>query len=162
MAQQWNDDYGSQLENIRKIGEGGEGSAHLMRRTTTNQLVVVKIAHRYERWGHLPREVRVLREILGQHPRIINLLHYDLTIDGRYIGIYEYYAGGDLMGMIKDRKYSRESRIWHVFLQVAEALAFLHHGHTEVGALEKEGWRHIVHCDLKVCPQSQVAVFTGY
>ena len=75
-----------------------------------------------------PREVHILRDILGRHDRIVRFLHHHES-PGRLNLFYEYYPGGDLQGFI-ERYYMMkqmipEGFIWHVYLQCLEALAFL-------------------------------------
>lgn len=66
------------------------------------------------------------------------------------MAFYDYYAGGDLRSITRPGGATISSTLKHVFLQVSEALAFLHYGFTEPGVPPPRGWRHVVHCDLKV------------
>ena len=159
MSRHWGPNYHDNLEAVKKIGQGGEGSAFLMRRTTDRKLLVCKVSHVYQKWKNTdnPREAKILREIVREHPRILKMLHFEITRRMEFMAFYDYCAGGDLREMMvvdHDGLYhgGTSARVlWHVFLQLAEALAFLHYGFTQLGIPPPAGWRHIVHCDLKVC-----------
>ena len=154
MSRHWGPNYHDTLEPVKKIGQGGEGSAFLVRRTTNNRLLVCKVATRFIRWKDTdhPREAKILLQIIRNHPRILKMLHFEITHREHFMAFYDYYAGGDLRAMMVEEHGGVRTRVlWHVFLQMAEALAFLHYGFTEIGIAPPRGWRHIIHCDLKVC-----------
>ncbi|KAL6719548.1 hypothetical protein ACLMJK_003789 [Lecanora helva] len=152
MALTWGPDYHRDLENMRKIGEGGEGIAFLMKSKRTKKLLVCKVSKKgYPKWKNTidSREAKIL-DLLGDHPRILKMLYYEITVDKQCMAFYEYYAGGDLRSLSGWGKGSMQPHIvLAVFKQLAAALAFLHHGFTRTGVDPPRGWQHIIHCDVK-------------
>jgi len=145
------------LQLIKIIGEGSEGSCELHQRIGDGKLVVCKKAHIIRKnmiQGNTPREVKILRDTLRPHDRIINLISY--TFDKKCDELHTYYdycAGGDLQSYLYPDTGSSEAFIWHVFRQMAEALAYLHTGYARSDP-NKSGkmphsWRPVVHCDIK-------------
>ncbi|KAL8763379.1 MAG: hypothetical protein Q9194_007360 [Teloschistes cf. exilis] len=124
-------------ERIKSLGRGGQGTAHLLKSRTTGALIVCKVIYKDEK-----------------HYQNYNIQLY-----------LEYCDGGDLSALIRKfhRRYNEETRewdyyrvpesfIWHVFLQLAEALAYIHHGrdHRDPKTeLPKENWLSVVHRDIK-------------
>ncbi|KAI4253475.1 MAG: hypothetical protein LQ352_003669 [Teloschistes flavicans] len=122
-----------------------------------------------------PREARILRDILGEHRRIIKLncekespipsLHLlnpetskkdNLTITTKTTG-YNYCSAGDLERLadayISHQAHIPESFIWHVFLQLAEAFAFIHTGYDRLSLDPRrrphKGFHPVIHRDVK-------------
>ena len=118
--------------------------------SSDNTLVVRKVLKDWPRDGQRPLEVRILKDILPLHRSILNLYYWSKIPEKRKVHLYyEYCSGGSLDRLIpKGRPGSLpESFIWHVFLQLAEALEVLHH----------LGTQKVVHRDVK--PEN---VFLGF
>ncbi|KAI4103127.1 MAG: hypothetical protein L6R37_004013 [Teloschistes peruensis] len=157
-------------ERIKTLGRGGQGTAHLLKSCTTGTLIVCKVIYKdkkqYQDWFAYKRgdELFFLREALRPNPRIISL--YSALTSPSSIQLYlEYCDGGDLSSLIRKfhRRYNEETReweyyripesfIWHVFLQLAEALAYIHHGrdHRDPNTQpSNKDWLSVVHRDIK-------------
>ena len=147
------DDY----REIRQIGAGGFGNCFLLERKKDQVLRVCKVQARefYERKDSpgKPIEVKILQDILPPHDRIIRL--HDYVLQPRTIQMYyDYCEGGDLHQLI-GRYFDQwldipETFIWHAYIQLSEALAFLHSGYDRrrYGSLPLE-WTSIIHGDIK-------------
>ena len=140
-------------EVLKELGSGSEGVAYLLESCSTGELVVRKKFSRFEWEGALPREVVILTKKLGPHRNIVNLIDYRLEGDpkSRHKQILtthsEYCAGGDLSRYQDGR--TDEDLLWHVFMSVAAALAYMHYGlrsgsrtvsrpHTEFSVIHRD------------------------
>lgn len=99
-----------------------------------------------------PTEAAILADILGPHRYIIDLKCWyqnPLTF------WYEYCSAGDLQDLIDaytDRKARiPEGFIWHSFLQLADACAYMHTGYDRLANSDRppRGFQPIVHRDIK-------------
>ncbi|KAI4088298.1 MAG: hypothetical protein L6R37_008225, partial [Teloschistes peruensis] len=101
-----------------------------------------------------PREVRILRDILGDHRRLIKVNWWE-SKDSTTTMWYNYCSGGDLEGLvdayISHQAHIPESFIWHAFLQLAEAFAFIHFGYDRlsIDGRPHKGFKPIIHRDVK-------------
>ena len=140
-------------EKIRSIGSGGQADVHLVRRRSDNKVYVCKVESDPPSDGR-SEEIRILKK-LGPHPRIIDMIDYvskpcDIQL------ILDYHRGGDLADLIEDYMRSKlrfdEAFIRHVFLQLVEALAFIHKGVLNLPTCKRrtpKSWTSIVHRDIK-------------
>lgn len=108
------------------LGEGGNGSVHLLVDKISKVQVAVKGIH----WGmgrstsinHIRRELRILQQL--QHP---NIVHFKFCLIRRakiYI-VMEYIRGGTLRQIIAQDEHSLDDlKIW--FAQLVSALGYLH------------------------------------
>ncbi|KAL8713273.1 MAG: hypothetical protein Q9225_006793, partial [Loekoesia sp. 1 TL-2023] len=101
-----------------------------------------------------PAEVTILNSILSPHPHIIDLQHWSQSPTTTTLW-YEYCSQGDLQDLI-DAYTSRrakipESFIWHTFLQLASAFAYIHTGYDSSSDRPKphKNFQPIVHRDVK-------------
>jgi len=143
-------------EVIKEIGKGHQGTTHLCRTDNTGELLVRKTAHKFNMVDDIPLEVKILKDTLGKHPRIINMKGYKLKVDrgitprANLVMFFNYCSGGDLSRYESGK--TKEQFLWHVFLQMAEALAYLHYGYKQ-NAPEKNrlpnNWQPVIHRDLK-------------
>ncbi|MCJ1224186.1 Serine/threonine-protein kinase Nek2 [Toensbergia leucococca] len=144
------------FQRIRSIGEGGQGKCYLVRRKEDNKLLVLKIIKRRGGLGvRTPvTEVRV-HALLPQHHRIVELFGVKSSLTASYV-FYEHCDAGDLFEVMvkfgKKKTYIPEAFIWHIFVQLAEALAYIHHG--RLGSLRRSSrnnlsWPVITHRDIK-------------
>ena len=86
--------------------------------------------------------MKILNEILPKHSSLVSLYYYSLKPEEYKLHMYyEYCSGGSLDSLIPKSKPGSlpESFIWHVFIQLAEALEVLHY----------LGTQKVVHRDVK-------------
>ncbi|KAL8801053.1 MAG: hypothetical protein Q9182_004745 [Xanthomendoza sp. 2 TL-2023] len=158
------------LHFIRRIGHGGEGYCDLFRvHAAPETLLAVKtllrtpdlVRHRNNK--RKPLEAHILQDVLSTpHPHVIQMFGYTCT-PGRTVLYYEYCSLGDLQDVV-EAYFSRnvtipEGFIWHVYLAIAKALAYLHTGYIapssvlsstdSIKQVENEGWNPILHRDIK-------------
>lgn len=139
-------------KEIRSIGHGGNGHCLLLERRSDRTLRVCKITRRFEQEDE-PFEAVVLNGILPQHPRLA-LLHDTIIQTETFQMYYTFYPVGDLSSLIaaySDRKaLIPETFLWHCFIQLAEALAFIHYGCSEKqNPNVSVTWTSIIHGDIK-------------
>ena len=148
-----------EIEDAAVLGYGGNGKAVLVRKRSTHQLRVCKIIHNEEGddWETYLTEVKILRDLLPPSERI---LRFDeaFRVSPTRCQIYtEYCDQGDLYKLVgrymEARRLIPESFIWHIFLQLSEALAYIHYGyHHKIGTTiqhHKGSWPEIIHADMK-------------
>ncbi|KAI4201426.1 MAG: hypothetical protein LQ350_003264 [Teloschistes chrysophthalmus] len=101
-----------------------------------------------------PREIRILRDILGDHRRLIKVNWWESKNSTTTIW-YNYCSGGDLDRLvdayITHESHIPEAFIWHVFLQLADAFAFIHFGYDRlsIDGRPYKGFKPIIHRDVK-------------
>ena len=120
-------------KEIRQIGSGGYGNCFLLERKTDKALRVCKVqarehSHKDGGYEDVPIEVSILQDILPRHDRILHL--HDFIVQTHTVQLYyDYHDGGDLEGLINryaDRwEEFPETFLWHAFLQLSEAVAFI-------------------------------------
>ena len=143
-------------DEIQHIGEGGQGACSLVRRSRDSQLLVLKASSEPKISRGTPIEIRILRDLLPPHQRIASLVDSCIFPDHTEL-YFEYCDGGDLQDLIDQycdhMTQIPESFIWHVFIQMAEALAFLHYGWSlqerRPFTRSISPWRRIIHRDIK-------------
>ena len=141
---------------LKKLGAGAFGTVDLVRCRSNGQLYACKFVKNPERHedGQIA-EARLLDEVLPKHERIVRL--HDFIEDGKSpFGalIMDYANGGDLRTLILDyahrTRHVPEAFLWHIYLQVSQAVAFLHCGmEASSDWSPRDGWRGIVHSDIK-------------
>ena len=146
---------GESYEEIKKLGQGGQGKVVAVKRKCDNKVLVRKEQNVYKMFGDIPSEMHILEKVLKNHPRIIEFdsANY-LKANNALVLYFEFCKGGDLMDYVpkRDEKGVSESFIWDCFTQMAEALAFLHYGYSRY---EKDpnnppkGWCRVIHRDIK-------------
>ena len=145
------------FEELEEVGAGSNGRCVLLKRKSDKALRVCKIAQRIKvcrnKYEDKPLEASILLDVLPKHDRILRL--YDALVQPRTVQLYyEYYSHGDLYNLIrhhqKNMEFIPEAFMWHAYLQLSEALAFLHTGYDprESQALPAD-WQPVIHGDLK-------------
>ena len=146
-----------EVENYKKVGHvgsGGYGNCLLLQKRSNQTLRVCKVQKRTKELSE-PLEIEILRDILHDHPRIVRL-HEAITHTHTMQLYFDYYPGGDLFQF--NARYMEywepvpESFIWHCFLQLSEALAYIHHGYDRrqlSGSPSASEWQSIIHGDVK-------------
>lgn len=150
------DDY----KEVRSLGFGGNGNCFLLERREDQLLRVCKVSRRRpEYMASLdvirPLEARILQDILPTHDRILRI--HDCIINPLTTQLYfDYCSGGDLQDLMDHyyqlQKPMEENFLWHCYLQLAEALAFLHTGYDRrlpSRLNPPTSWTSVIHCDIK-------------
>ena len=145
------------FEELKEVGAGSNGRCVLLQRRCDKALRVCKIAQRIKvrrnRYEDKPLEASILLDVLPKHDRILRL--YDALIQPRTVQLYyEYYSHGDLYGLIrhheKNMEFIPETFMWHAYLQLSEALAFIHTGYDQDAShFVPPEWQPVIHGDLK-------------
>ena len=141
-------------KHVRHVGSGGYGNCSLLQKRSNQTLRVCKVQKRTKEASE-PLEIEILRDILHDHPRIVRL-HETITHTHTMQLYFDYYPGGDLFQLnaryVEEWEPVPESFIWHCFLQLSEALAYIHHGwdrrHSS-GPPPASEWQSIIHGDVK-------------
>jgi len=121
----------TQWELTEKLGEGGFGEVWLARHKSLNEARVFKFCFRVDRVRSLKREVtlfRVLKERVGEHPRIVRLMDIYFEEPPFYLEM-EYVPGRDLATWAEEQgglqNVPLETRL-EIAAQVADALQAAH------------------------------------
>ncbi|KAL8837207.1 MAG: hypothetical protein Q9176_005838 [Flavoplaca citrina] len=160
-----------------RLGDGGEGHIDLFRLHCPPQtLLAIKTLKRtpdlifHKNKTRKPLEAHILQDLLPTpHPHIVQMFGYTCT-PRKTMMIYEYCSLGDLQDVLeshfKRQALIPEGFIWHIYLAVAKALAYLHTGYItpshhlnspansdadSLALLQKfdEPWTPILHRDIK-------------
>ncbi|CAL8579532.1 hypothetical protein XPA_005272 [Xanthoria parietina] len=154
-----------QYTPIRPLGTGGQGTAYLLRSRRTESLVACKVIPHPRSENKDESELFFLRDALPPHSRIIGLRSALVTPSHTQLYL-DYCSGGDLTSFIEAyeskpqsrgprqiRNYIPEPFIWHTFLQLTEALAFIHHGYNCNAPSSRQKtpdkWLSVIHRDIK-------------
>ena len=143
-------------EVVRSFGHGQTSSAvKLVRKTVGDktELFACKAIPRKqgETARNIPLEVHILRDILPRNERLCAIVDY--FPDPYGVFMMEFCDGGDLQKLanryFKQELDIPESFLWHVFLQVAEGLAYIHQGYGQT-EIPKNEWSSVIHADIKL------------
>lgn len=99
-----------------------------------------------------PTEAAILADILGLHRGIIDLKHWSQSPTTLW---YEYCSAGDLQDLVDAYTNRRlripEAFIWHAYVQLADAFAYIHTGYDRLAHSDRppRGFQPIVHRDVK-------------
>ena len=133
------------LRRVRRLGVGAEGTTWLEQNRETGVYWACKVMKVREMIEEMPREVWIRKHCMSpDHRSLVRLNGWCVTgtaPEQRCRIYYEYCAGGDLQQLIPRGHPARhpEGFIWHVFIQLAEALHEMH----------SRGPQHVVHRDVK-------------
>ena len=143
------------LEVVKQIGSGGQGSCALVRRHKDHQLYVLKTMKHKDTYDGKAREAAILED-LPECNRICKYIASYIWPD-RIGVLFEYCNAGDLHKIIEsygiEQRTIPEAFVWHVFIQLAEALAYIHYGYGR----DEDNWTRIIHRDVK--PQNVFLTF---
>ncbi|KAL8755992.1 MAG: hypothetical protein Q9184_004640 [Pyrenodesmia sp. 2 TL-2023] len=145
---------------IKRLGAGSEGTAHLVKNRWSGAVVVCKVIPHLNNHNHAESELFFLRDALYHHSRIINL--QSALISPSQTELYlDYCDGGDMATFIEANHwklkdaYIPEAFVWHAFLQLSEALAFIHYGFDRNAPFVSgkpelpDQWLPVIHRDIK-------------
>ncbi|KAI4183594.1 MAG: hypothetical protein L6R41_005317 [Letrouitia leprolyta] len=145
---------------VKRLGTGGQGTAHLLKTPRRGSLVVCKVIPHQRHHIYVESELAALRDALPPHNRIVKIR--SALISPSQTQLYlDYYNGGDLSSFMEKYHYGLrthcipESFIWHTLLQLSEALAYIHHGYdrtaTPATGRQKlpKNWLTVIHRDIK-------------
>ena len=140
------------LISVKSLQHGGEGKVWLLRREKDRKLIVCKAIPHITNPFAIPIEVRILQGLLPHHNRIICLRDWFKASTATQM-YFDYFDGGDLE-QLSHHYYSRnaklpESFLWHIFLQLSEAVAFLQYGYNAHRQKKPSKWQKILHRDIK-------------
>jgi 5'-AMP-activated protein kinase catalytic alpha subunit len=114
---------------IKTIGSGSYGQVYLGLNTITNEYYAIKHMDKKNTQNLLHSLTAVQKEIEIQskieHPNIVKLLYVKET-DISYDLIMEYAKGGNLFHFIRKTKGLSEDLSFSLFIQVVNAINFLH------------------------------------
>lgn len=118
-----------QVDSSCFIGSGSYGDVYLSKNNNDNKFYAVKVllkAKIIEKTGHLDniyKEIKLHSKL--EHKNIIKLISY-YENENNIILIMEYAKKGTLFNYIRNRKYLSEKEAFSFFIQVANAIYFLH------------------------------------
>ena len=143
--------YSDQYVILKTIGKGGQGRTEIAKRRRDGKVFVRKVQKDFRWLGDRPKESVLFEEVLTPHPSIVEFDHANFLDNDQSLVLYfEHCEGGDLQHFIDQEDRPSEKFIWSVFLQLADALAFLHYGISRRHPhSQPEGWRRVIHRDLK-------------
>ncbi|KAI9828882.1 MAG: hypothetical protein M1819_006497 [Sarea resinae] len=160
-----------------RLGSGGQGTCDLVRQPGPTGVFLVR--KRFHASPHsttfiktrnahsgadetVDMETYILRDVLvAPHENIARLVDsFSDPHHGATELFFEYCDGGDLHGLIRQYRARTavvpEAFVWHVFLQLAKALAYLHSGivfdegdECATARYPLETWHAVLHRDLK-------------
>lgn len=146
-------------QQVRQVGSGSYGSCVLLKRKSDSALRVCKVTERIQlhngdgAYENEPLEAKILKDILPLHDRICRL--HDSIVGPRTVQLYfDYYSGGDLSNIIRLYEWNwetiPEAFLWHAFIQLAEAIAFMHTGYSRQSQCPQPiTWQPVYHGDIK-------------
>jgi len=89
---------------------------------------------------------------LGRHRNVVQLKDYAYSLDEALLMYFDFYVGGDLAGWMGRVDFVWEACMWDPFLQLLDAIAYLHYGYDRKARYPDEphrDWRSMVHADTK-------------
>lgn len=119
----------TQVDSSCFIGSGSYGDVYLSKNNNDSKFYAVKVllkAKIIEKTGHLDniyKEIKLHSKL--EHKNIIKLISY-YENENNIILIMEYAKKGTLFNYIRNRKYLSEKEAFSFFIQVANAVYFLH------------------------------------
>ncbi|KAL8742253.1 MAG: hypothetical protein Q9190_005230, partial [Brigantiaea leucoxantha] len=160
---------------VRKIGEGGFGVCDLYQkipysldprdrergaqsRSGAELIVYKQVKGEIEMYrnSRIPLEVHILKNLLGNnHDRIVYLDNWGQDYDVTAFH-FEFCSAGDMHNLIDNYQQRDldvpEDFVWHSFIQMAEALAYIHSAYVRDRKREAEppaAWKPVIHRDIK-------------
>ena len=142
-------------EEVKKLMDGGQGKVCVVKRKSDKKLLVRKEQKHYYLYQGSPFEMHILEKVLTKHPRIVEFESGNyMKANNNLVMYFEYCKGGDLGDYIprSGEKGVSETFMWDCFIQLAEAVAFLHYGYRSFAKdpdTPPRGWCRVTHRDIK-------------
>ena len=142
-------------DQLRKIGQGGQGKIWIVKRKSDGKILVRKEQKRFHMQGSIPCEMHIFENVLTSHPSIIDFDHANYNkANGSLVLYFEHCQGGDLQSFVPKGGEAgpSENFLWECFVQLADAVAFLHYGYnifSNTPDIPPRGWKRVVHRDIK-------------
>ncbi|KAL9037904.1 MAG: hypothetical protein Q9214_005497 [Letrouitia sp. 1 TL-2023] len=152
--------FSSKMVELATIGSGGEGDCILYKHRSTSKLFVCKALihkHSIPTRNGVP-EIVLIHDIIGSYDRVLALLAWERhPVTGTLRLWHPYHDRGDLYALLETYCFKHKVRlpeafVWHAFIQLAEALAYIHDGynrHHPHSLTQPPGFRSIIHRDIK-------------
>ncbi len=134
-------------EHTKELGHWDFGYTSLEQKRDNENLRVVKVCSRFDPLDGFYEEATIWMNVILARYRIIYLQDFKYVC-GESLSLYfKYCRGGDRETLLhKLRKFSTEFR-WHVFVNVAAPLAFLHVS-VNSAPLRFTTWQDKIHDNL--------------
>lgn len=123
------------------LGEGAFSSVYKGCNTQTGESVAIKIINKQnltpKQLGNTHNEIHIMNTLAnaGNHPNVLRMIELFDEQDNSFL-ILEYCDGGEIFNKIIDFTYFSEALARHVFVQLVDAIGFLHE-------------HNVVHRDIK-------------
>jgi eukaryotic-like serine/threonine-protein kinase len=112
----------------RKLGEGGMGVVYAARHSLLGRRTAIKVLRAEHAGDHavarFEREVQATARL--SHPNIVPVYDYGRSPNGTFYYAMEYLDGVDLEQLVAEHGPQPPSRVAHIMLQAADALAEAH------------------------------------
>ena len=110
------------------IGEGGYSVVKLVKNLKSKTDFAVKIVPKdrimtKRGMEHFENEIRIMQKMT--HPNIVHLIDLFQDEDNYYV-IMDFCSCGDLLGLIRERKYIKEQEAKVIFMQICRAINYIH------------------------------------
>lgn len=104
-------------KNIKWLAEGGQGEVWEVQSRNSGKVYAMKSMKKYEMLDGLPKEIHILKKVVGRHRNLIELKDYVYRPDEPLLMYFDLYTGGDLYGWCKHVEFIPESTMWALFIQ---------------------------------------------
>jgi len=117
-----------EYEILKTIGVGAYSKVKQVRHTQTSELFAIKIMSKVPEHAFQPTNEILAMQRVHSHPNIVTL-HKVLASSSRLFLVLDYASNGDLFEIIvrSKAKYIEEAHARHYFVQLINAVDYLHH-----------------------------------
>ncbi|MCJ1307039.1 G2-specific serine/threonine protein kinase [Agyrium rufum] len=142
---------------IKDMDAGAQGSVAMVQSLINGNVLIAKSFYKpMTEDTPIDSEVRCLVHHLSHHPNIVvlqEIIGYPFQPPQPLRLLYNFCSGGDLWGVLDKYMLHKcalpEAFIWHVFLQLSEAVAYLHSGYDPLTQKTDPDWLPVLHRDIK-------------
>ena len=150
---------------LKIIGSGSYGQVYLGQNIIDRKYYAIKHMNKKQIFEILNSFLNIQKEIEIQskidHPNIIKLLYVKET-ETSYDLIMEYAQGGNLFHYIRDNKSLSESQSFGIFIQVVNAITFLHQNDLIHRDIKPENILIFENNEVKLCDFGWCVKLNGY